>query len=126
MYDKIVKEGSPILCINCKVDNVPFQSLSDLDFDAAINGFDIDPEILSEISITSTTFKSFFSEVNESVPFVHNDHDDENVLINCKYTDICSFKYKNDKAFFTPILGHSKNTRMNSRTFLALWIINLM
>ena len=108
MYVKMVKEGSPIFCINCKVDNIPFQNLSDLDFDAAINGIDINIEILSEISITSTTLKSFFSEVNESVPFGPSDcHDDENdsVLINCKYTDICSFKYKKDKKKFS--LFHS-------------------
>ena len=70
-YNKIIKEKHSVICIKCKVDNIPFQHLSDLEFSAVNKGLNTDTEALQEVSVTSTSLKSFFKEINKSNPFQH-------------------------------------------------------
>ena len=80
--------------------------MSDIQFSAVNKGLDTDTEALQEISVTSTSLKTFFNEINKSNPFNHNqideDEDEENAtLIDCKYVDLCSFNYKPKKHHFS-------------------------
>ena len=93
-----------LICIKCQSDNIPFQNLTDLQFLAASKDLKTDSEVLQELSVTSTSLRTFFQEINKSSPFenLDLDEDDDNAtLINCKYTDLCSFKYKPSKNKFS-------------------------
>ena len=104
-YNKINKENQQIMCINCQTENIPFQNLTDLQFCAVNKGLNTDTEVLQEVSVTSTSLKTFFKEINNTNPFEHldldNEEDENAALINCKYEDLCSFNYKPQKGVFS-------------------------
>ena len=102
-YNSLKKENSTIFCINCQTENIPFQNLTDLQFCATNKGLNTDTDGLQEASITSTSLRSFFKEINKSNPFEHFDKDDDeddSSLINCKYVDLNTFNYKPKKTCF--------------------------
>ena len=85
-------------------ENIPFQNLTDLQFCATNKGLNTDTDGLQEASITSTSLRSFFKEINKSNPFEHFDKDDDeedSSLINCKYVDLNTFNYKPKKNMFS-------------------------
>ena len=104
-YNNIIKENKKIMCINCQMENIPFQHLTELQFSAVNKGHNADPDSLQEASITSTSLRTFFKEINKTNPFDHIESDDEDeenaALINCKYEDLCSFNYKPKKDVFS-------------------------
>ena len=101
---KAMGKDELLICTKCQSDNIPFQNLTDLQFLAASKDLKTDTEVLEEVSVTSTSLRTFFQEINKSSPFEHldSDEDDDNAtLINCKYTDLCSFKHKPSKNKFS-------------------------
>ena len=61
---------------------------------------------MEDVSINSISLKTFFNEINKSNPFdslgfSKDDTEEEDALmINCKYVDLCNFNYKTkDKHF---------------------------
>ena len=103
-YNKIVKENQSVTCINCQLENIPFQNLSDLDFSAVNKGLNTDTDVLQEVCVTSTSLKIFFEEINKSNPFSNGKEvtdSDDTLLINCKYLDLASFQFKPDKNKFS-------------------------
>ena len=106
-YQKIKSENKKIICVNCKVDCIPFQSLTDLEFQATCKGIETNIETLEDISFTSTSLRSFFHEINKTNPFEnhpldkHDTTDDDAFLIDCKYMDICSYNLKTDPNKFS-------------------------
>ena len=107
-YEKIIKNKDSLICINCKQDNIPFQNLTDIEFSAVSKGIELNTNIesINELTVTSTSLRKFFAEVNKSNPFDDlktslDVDDDDSVLINCKYTDIESFNHKKDPNKFS-------------------------
>ena len=74
-----------VICLNCQINNIPFQNLSELEFSAAIKCIDTDTEILEKVLVTSTSLNTFFKEINKSNPFYHTDsikeEDDDAILL---------------------------------------------
>ena len=96
-YNNLKKDNATIFCLKCQIENVPFQNLTDLQFCAVNKGLDTDTEVLQQISVTSSSLRSFFNEVNKSNPFDNSDPDgdeDDTSGINCKYYDLNEFNYK--------------------------------
>ena len=104
-YNDIIKEKQMVICLNCQINNIPFQNLSELEFSAAIKCIDTDTEILEKVLVTSTSLNNFFKEINKSNPFDHPDNikeeDDDAILLNCKYVDLSSFDYKPSRKNFS-------------------------
>ena len=103
-YNNVIKENKKVTCISCQLENIPFQSLTDIEFSAVNKGLDTDTDILQEVCVTSTSLKIFFEEINKSNPFtnVNDDENDDNAtLINCKYVDLASFNFKPSKEKFS-------------------------
>ena len=116
-YNKIIKDNISIICNNCQTENIPFHNLTDLQFSAVNKGLNTDTEALEEISVTSTSLKTFFKEINRANPFVHIENEDGEednaTLINCKYVDLISFKYKPKKNDFSLFHTNLLNTKMS-------------
>ena len=98
-YNSIIKNKLSVICIKCQADNIPFQTLSDIQFAAVSSGSNLDSEILEKVSLNSISFNTFFSEINKSNPFdtlglINDDNDEDTHLLNCKYVDLLNFKYK--------------------------------
>ena len=104
-YNNIIKENQSVICIKCQIDNIPFQNLTEIEFIAVNKGIETDIEALHEVSVTSSSLKTFFNEINKSNPFSHTetDHDEieDALLINCKYVDLSSFNYKPNPKHFS-------------------------
>ena len=104
-YQKIKSDNSKIICVNCKTDCIPFQSLSDLELLATCKGIENNIETLEKVSCTSTSLRSFFQEINKTNPFENKprdrDAEDDTILIDCKYMDVCSFNLKTDPNKFS-------------------------
>ena len=107
-YNRIIKDKEDLTCIKCKQENIPFQDLTDLEFSVVSNGIENSTNIesIENISVTSTSLRKFFSEINKSNPFDDlktslDDDDDDSIQINCKYTDVGSFNYKKDPNKFS-------------------------
>ena len=104
-YNSLKKENATIFCLKCQTENIPFQNLTDLQFCATNKGLNTETHKLEEISITSTSLRSFFKEINKSNPFEHFDDEDDDEedasLINCKYVDLNTFNYKPKENMFS-------------------------
>ena len=128
-YDMIKEKNLSVICITCQVDNIPFQNLSDIQLAAVSKGIEVDSEALEDVSVTSTSLKSFFIEINKSNPFddidSRNDdnEDDDAFMINCKYVDLCNFNFKsNEKNFsiFHTNIGSLKKHKEELETILNM------
>ena len=101
MYDKILKDHDPILCSNCKSDNIPFHNITDIQLSAVNKCIEVNSEIHDETLIKSSTLTNFFREVNDSFsiqqPLGLKDDESDKVIINCKYVDLCKFSPPIDK-----------------------------
>ena len=101
---KAINKDNSLICIKCQADNIPFQDLTDLQFLAVSKGLDTDSEALQEVSVTSTSLRTLFQEINKSSPFEQLDSEEDEgnaTLINCKYTDLSSFNYKTQNNTFS-------------------------
>ena len=121
-YERILRDNVSIFCLKCQRENIPFQSLTDLDFIATSKALKTDTKVLLDYSIKSTNLKTFFKSMNNSNPCRMYDKEEEDAtLIDCKYVDLCSFDYKpkqNQFSIFIPILDLLLNIKMNFKMSL--------
>ena len=106
-YNSIIKNKLSVICIKCQADNIPFQNLSDIQFAAVSRGNNTGTEIIEDVSVSSISLKTFFNEINKSNPFdslgpPNNETEEEDaLLINCKYVDLCNFNHKTKEKNFS-------------------------
>lgn len=110
-FDHLVKKSETTLCISCKNDNIPFQTIDDIQLSAVNKCIEVNSDLINEITITSSTLRKFFSDVNTTNPLhplgLKDDESDE-FTINCKYVDISDFKplaNSNDISIFHTNIG---------------------
>ena len=88
------------LCLKCKNETLPFQTLSDLQF-TKINqkSTDKSEDKLSHLpsGIPSEALKTFFKEINQINQSLTDENDEDQFGIDCKYVDIESFNFKKNK-----------------------------
>ena len=100
-YEIIKKTNEPCICINCKEENLPFSKLTDEQFKLMSNAINIDDDKdLAYSLFPPESLKSLFRGINEVTNENINDETEE-LPINCKYVDISSFNYKQNKDNFS-------------------------
>ena len=87
-FEKLKSKNENLLfCIKCKEDNIPFFLNTEYE-KSDLNEFQLQ---------ASDNIKTFFKGINEFNSDQVDDEDDNIVPLNCKYYDLNSFKFKNDK-----------------------------
>ena len=98
-----MKLDKTTLCITCKVENIPFQRIDDIELAAVNKCVNINSELIREISVTSLSLKKLFNDINStsnfnsSQPLPLKDDNSDEMMINCKYVDLCKFKPPTNK-----------------------------
>ena len=103
-YEKLEKTKDPCICIACKEENLPFSKLTDEQFKLMSNAINIDDDHdLAHSLFPSESLKCFFKGINDltNPNNANSDGDVDNIPINCKYVDINSFNYKQNKDDFS-------------------------
>ena len=112
LFEQINKNKS-ILCITCKNENIPFHKIDDIELAAVNKCINVDCDLIKEKSVTSLSLKKLFSDINKasdfnsSHPLPLKDDESDEMVIDCKYVDLCDFKppsfKKNISLFHTNI-----------------------
>ena len=102
-FDK-QKNTENFFCLKCREEIIPFQQVTDQQFLVTSN-YCIHKHLDSlNIEITpNNTIKNFFQDINNLADFDKktDDDTDDTPRINCNYTDIDSFRHKNNKNSFS-------------------------
>ena len=101
-YENIEKTKEACICLTCKEENLPFFKLTNEQFKLMENAINIDDDNdLAYSLFPSESLKGLFRGINEITNENSDRGETEEVPINCKYVDINSFKYKQNKNNFS-------------------------